>query len=406
MRVLVVGAGIAGLGFALAAARSGHDLVVIERHPGLRSEGYMIDFFGPGFDAAERLDLLGALERIHYPVERLEFADREGKVHATLDYPRMRQKIFRGRHFNFLRGDLERALHDALPPGVDLRYGVTARSIVDDGGSVRVETSDGVEERFDLVVGADGVRSHVREATLPQEDVRIVSLGVRTAAYLLHGRPDALPLDTFRTVTVPDACAAAYPIRGGRSATFFAYRVDGPVDHRSPERCRQELESRFRGLGALVDPLLDAFPADGDVYFDEVVQVETQRFSRGRVALLGDACGAVSLVAGQGASMALAGAYVLANELDGARTNDGRTAAGTSPRSATEAIEGAFARYEARIRPAIEARQRAGRRNRSWFLPRSRFSVRLRDGLTSWIVDSPFAALLGRSIGGKAISLD
>ena len=140
----------------------------------------------------------------------------------------------------------------------------------------------------------------------------------------------------------------------------------------------------------MLDQLLDRFPRDGNVFFDDVVQVEATRWSEGRVVLLGDAAGCVSLLAGQGASLAVYGGYVLAQEL--ARSG--------------EDVEGALRRYEARVRPLVAERQKTGRRSKSWFLPRTWLGRWLRDGVTEVVVRSPLAPLIGRYMGAKHAALD
>jgi 2-polyprenyl-6-methoxyphenol hydroxylase-like FAD-dependent oxidoreductase len=99
------------------------------------------------------------------------------------------------------------------------------------------------------------------------------------------------------------------------------------------------------------------------VYFDEVTQIEMPSWKAGRVVLVGDACQCVSPLAGQGASLAVAGAYALAEEL----------------RAAPADVIGAFARYERRLRPGVERAQKAGRRFARWFVPDNRVHLAVRN---------------------------
>jgi len=389
MKILVIGGGIAGLTAASRLATARHEVTLLEREPGLRTEGYMIDFFGPGIDVAERMGLLAALAAVHYPVSELVFVDGRSRVRAAIDYPRVRRSVFHDRHFNFMRGDLERVLFEHLSPHVERRFGASPETIVLDGDVVHVEDTAGRRERYDLVVGADGVRSTTRRLAMSRESVVMRYLGCHTAAFILTGVPEELQRDALVTLAEKDIDVGAYPIRGGRTATFFLDRAARPLEDRSEAACREELEGAFRGRGWIIDQLLDAFPGDGDVYFDDVVQVEAERWSRGRVVLIGDACGAVSLVAGQGASMAMTAGYVLAEEIADGRGD----------------VEQALARYEARIRPPVEARQQRARRNVRWFLPRSHLRAVLRDRVTDWLMRSPLAPMLGRRLGGTSIDL-
>ncbi|MGH8224151.1 MAG: FAD-dependent oxidoreductase [Woeseiaceae bacterium] len=123
MRVLICGAGIAGLTLAWCLERRGHDLVVVERAPRLRDDGYMIDFFGSGFGTAERLGLLADLEAIHYPVGRLTFVNQHGEERFSVPYAALRRRLFNNRHFNFMRGARARAVPAVHGPcGDPFRY--------------------------------------------------------------------------------------------------------------------------------------------------------------------------------------------------------------------------------------------------------------------------------------------
>ncbi len=133
--------------------------------------------------------------------------------------------------------------------------------------------------------------------------------------------------------------------------------------------------------------------ADGatSVYFDTVSQVIMPKWSNGRVVLLGDACQCVSLLAGQGASMAVGGAYVLAEELD---RSQGDTASD---------IAAALARYEGRLRPAILKKQKAGRGIARWFVPESRARLAVRDAVLRMSASPLGGWLLKRQISGESV---
>lgn len=382
LRTLIVGGGIAGLTAGLELARRGHRVDIMERSPTRRSEGYMIDFFGAGYDVAEQLGLLPALEKIHYQIDHLLFVDAEGAVTADLPYPRIREAVFNGRHFNFLRADLERVLLDALPNSVNLLWGVSPDLIKGSGPVTLVTGSDGQESEYDLVIGADGVHSSVRAQVFGPGSTTITSLRARTASYVVDHYIPGLREDAFVSFSTAGMTAGAYPLRGGRMATFFIYRKDGPILERSARHCHNELEANFRGRGWRVDDLLDAFPKDGPVYFDEVVQIHLDSWSKGPVVLIGDACGCVSLLAGSGASLAMCGAFELAKQLE--RCPD---------------IQVALKSYESSMRKVVMKAQRSGRRNASWFLPHSARMANMRNRVMEVALKTPLARLLGRSFG-------
>jgi len=386
MKVLIVGAGIAGLTLALSLRRAGHAVVVLEKAARLRDDGYMIDFFGSGYDAAERLGILPAIARVHYPVGRLAFLGADGHERFSLPYPALRKLLFGDRHFNFMRGDLEHVLHDSLPGLTPIRFGATVDKLRDEKGGVDVTLSDGSTQRFDLVVGADGKRSRVRELAFGPASDFVRPLGYRTLAFIADANGLGDVADRFATLTTPGRQVAVYPIRQGRVATFFIHRTDDERRDFSRAAALEELTAIYRGLGWIVPALLERAQAAPSIYYDEVAQVVAPAWHRGRVVLVGDACQCVSLLAGQGASMAMAGAYVLAEEL-----------------SEAESVTTALARYQNRVRPSIENKQAAGRNMARWFVPRGPVRLAVRDLFMRMSTWRPVASLVRRSLALESI---
>src|SRR5262249_3670712 len=155
----------------------------------------------------------------------------------------------------------------------------------------------------------------VRKLVFGEGATEIVPLGCHTAAYVTDGRLGEVTRDAFESLTTAGMSPAAYPIRGRRTAAVFIHRDAARIEGRGPATWRREPAAAYRGRGGLLGGLLDVFPSHGDVYFDDVVQIRVAGWSRDRVVLVGDSCACVSLIAGQGASMAMAGAFVLAEQL-------------------------------------------------------------------------------------------
>lgn len=382
MKIVICGAGIAGLTLANRVSVLGGDVVLLERAPGPRSQGYMIDFFGPGYDAIEAMGMLPAVEAVAYDVGEASFVDEHGRRLAGV----RPEQFASGPLLDLMRPDLERVLREHLPPEVDLRFGTSPVAVADRGDGARVTLSDGAEIEADLVVGADGVHSTIRRMVFGDESQFFRYLGFHTAAYIFEA-PDihaALEGRACLTDTV-DRQMGFYGLRDGRVACFAVHRAPDPA---LPEDVRAAVRETYGGLGWIVPEALRRCPPSPDVYYDQVAQIAMPRWSEGRVVLVGDACYAVSLLAGQGASLGIAGAYVLADQL-----------------ARAESIEDALEAYERLWRPVAEEKQRVGRSGARWFLPSSALQLAVRRAVLRMarlpIVDRYVAAALS----GKSTAL-
>ena len=258
----------------------------------------------------------------------------------------------------------------------------------DDGG-VSVTLAGGETLRGDLLVGADGVHSTVRAACFGQESQYVRYLGRNTGAYIIDRPGPMLRLkNEFYTLTVLGKQVGVYPIRGNRLATFFVHAASAPAP-RSAEAGAKEMRACYRDLGWIVPDILDYLDAR-TLYFDSVSQIRMPRWSSGRVALLGDAAYCVSLLAGQGASLAMAGAYILAEELS----------------NAAASLESRLARYEQRLRPAVEEKQEAGRKMAKWFVPEDSVRLMFRDFMMSLSGFPPARPLLQRVLSPSSVLAD
>ncbi|MFR0355597.1 FAD-dependent monooxygenase [Streptomyces sediminimaris] len=359
MRAVICGAGIAGLALAGRLHNVlGWEVVVLEKAPRPRTQGYMIDFFGPGYDAAEAMGVLPWLEELSHPVSEAAFLDEHGRCRARLPYDRLARPL-NGRLLSIMRPDLELALRERLSLAVGLRFG-TGPARVDPGASgIRVTLTDGTTLDADLLVGADGLHSTVRAMVFGEEQRCLRYLGYQTAAFTFDDPQVHAELgDRFCLTDTVDRQMGLYALRDGRVAAFAVHRS---ADPRRPEDPRDALRREYGSLGWLVPRALAACPPSSQVYYDQVAQTDLPSWSRGRVVLVGDACQAVSLLAGQGASLAVAGAYVLADQLAGARR-----------------VEDALRGYERLWRPVVRDRQRAARRTARWFVPETARRLRVR----------------------------
>lgn len=357
-RATIVGAGIAGLAAALGLHRQGWDVVVIEQAPGRRSSGYLMNLHGPGYDAAERLGLIPALapRDIGFFTSILVHADGREKLRIPAA---VTEAAVGTRAVSVFRGDLESALYDAVAEFAEFRFGATVRSIAQTPGDVEITFGDGTRLNAELLIGADGVHSRVRELVFGSESEYFVDLGHMVGAFPLTTPPADLP-DGFGTTYIgPGRTAAVMHTGPDRSSAFFAYRCPAPGAELALGAA-PALTRAFGDLGGGVAEALRQLDAEPDTaYFDSVGQIVMDRWSQGRVVLLGDSAWCVTVFAGYGAALALDGAD---------RLGDALTAHGDDIPAALDA-------WETELRPEVKKRQALARRGISRFAPPTRAHV-------------------------------
>lgn len=358
-RAVIVGAGIAGLAAALRLGRDGWRTVVVERAPARRSSGYMVNLIGPGYDAAERLGLLTALSAYDLGLFTTVLVRADGRPKFTVPSS-LAEATLGDRAVSVFRGDLESTLYEAVRDRADIRFGTTVTSLEQDTERVRVVLSDGTTEHADLLVGADGVHSATRTAAFGsgfQVDLPYV-VGAFPLAHPVAGVPDS----SATTFIGPGRTAAIVNLGPRRSSAFFTYRsADPAADLR--RGAVEALDAAFGDLGGGVPDAIRHLGKDpAGAYFDAISQVVMPRWSTGRIVLLGDAAWCVTLFAGHGATLALAGADQLGAALQ--RHDD---------------VPAALTEWEARLRPEATKRQALARRGMLQYAPPSRFHVWMGD---------------------------
>lgn len=357
--VIICGAGIAGLTLAWWMERTGWDVLVIEIAPELRTGGYLIDFMGAGYDVAERMDLLPQIKKEEQPIPEVVYVNEDGDRVSEMDYELYRE-VENGRLLSLMHGDLEQQLHDALSDEVEIRYDLTVDEVEQDDQGVDVTLSDGTHERADLLVGTDGIHSRVRELIFSEESRYLRYMGYQTASFMFENEEIRKKLGgQCQMLTVPRRTVGVYPLQNGKLATFLVHQTS---DEERPVSPCDTLKRQYGDLDWIVSEILEHCDGVDSIYYDQVAQIEMPQWSRGRVTLVGDACGAPSLLAGQGASLAMAGAYVLAQKL---RNED--------------PIEEGLARYEEHMKPEIQKKQADGRRTAKWLFPPSQWYITIRN---------------------------
>lgn len=354
-KVLISGAGIAGTALAYWLRRHGARPTVVERAPALRDGGYKVDIRGAALDVVDRMGLLDEVRALRTGVRGGSVVDASGRRVASMD-----GDTFGGRAHGdaeLLRGDLNRLLHEHSP--CEYRFGDAIAALTDTAGGVEVRFESGATETYDLVVGADGVHSRTRG--LAFGDGGVHDLGYYVSIFSV---PNHLGLDRWELTYVgPGRTALVYSTARDASAKAMFLFASPPLQYDTGDRAAQQrlLADAYQGEGWEVPALLAAADAAPDFYFDSLSQVRLDRWSAGRVALLGDAAYCASPASGQGTSLALVGAYVLAGEL---------AAAGGDHRAG-------FTAYEREMRPFVARNQALGPANVKRMVMRTKGQVRM-----------------------------
>jgi 2-polyprenyl-6-methoxyphenol hydroxylase-like FAD-dependent oxidoreductase len=374
---IVVGAGIAGLAAALRLHRAGWRAVVVERAHGRRSSGYMLNLLGSGYDAVERLGLLPALAERDLGAFTSVLVRADGSAKFTV--PQAIVEAAQGaRAMSVFRGDLESVLFAAVEDTAEFRFGTTVTAVAQDRDGVSATFSDGSTERADLLIGADGLHSGVRRLVFGEESNFRVDLEHMVGAFPLRRVPPGLAEGSGTTFIGPHRTAAVINLGPDRSSAFFAYRSPATELERGPAAA---LGEAFGDLdGGVPDALAQLREDPASAYFDSVSQIRMDTWSEGRVALLGDAAWCVTLFAGYGAGLALAGADALGEALE------------------HDDLPAALAAWESRLRPEVTKRQALARTGIARFAPPTRFHVWMSDMSMRAIALPGVSRLIQRSI--------
>ncbi|MDX8054170.1 FAD-dependent monooxygenase [Lentzea sp. BCCO 10_0798] len=330
--VLISGASIAGPALAFWLRRRGFDVTVVEKSHTLRGGGYPIDIRGTALGVVERMGLLPRLREAHVDTRRITFLDARGTQVASVRPESLTGGD--GSDLEVRRGDLAEILHDVVRDDVEFLFDNTIVAMNEHSGGVDVTFRSGLARTYDHVIGADGLHSAVRELTFGPEERFHRYLGYCFAGFTL---PNHLGLTQEALMwNEPGRAAALYAV--GANETLHGFlsfaRAEAPFGaFRDPQAQRDLVAEVFAGDGWEVPGLVKAMHEADDLFFDTVSQIRMPRWSSGRVALAGDAAHAPSFLTGQGSSLALVGAYVLAGNM-----ND-------------------FEAYERTIRPFVEANQ-------------------------------------------------
>ncbi|MFE0652288.1 FAD-dependent monooxygenase [Streptomyces sp. NPDC059534] len=379
--VLISGASIAGPALALWLHRYGFVPTVVERAPELRTGGYKVDIRGTAIEVCRRMGILDEIRAESTDMRGGSYVDSSGRTIGELP-----ADIFGGRveeDDEIMRGELARILHDRTRDDVEYLFDDSIAALAEDADGVTVTFDSGTVRRFDLVVGADGLHSHTRKIAFGPEERFKRHLG----AYIsIFTAPNHLGLDRWETYhALPGKLVCVYSSAGESDAKnlfIFSSPQELPHDPRDVTAQKRALTDRFTGDGWEIPRLLGHAADADDFYLDSMSLVEMDRWSKGRVVLLGDAAHCSSPASGQGTGLALTGAYVLAGEL--ARAHGDHTVA--------------FARYEERMRPGVEQNQRMAEGFVKEMTVGSKWKIALRMFMVRTLPKTPWKNLIAKKI--------
>ncbi|GAA6010236.1 hypothetical protein JCM10207_005680 [Rhodosporidiobolus poonsookiae] len=371
-RVLVSGAGIAGTVASYWLGRLGVRSTVVEAASSMRTNGQTLDINGVARDVVRKMGLMD---------EVLANCTKEEGAHVVDDSKRILARLPVGRgptnDTEILRYKLSTVFYNASKAKGEYRFGDSIAAIDETPDGARVTFRSGLKETYDAVLLADGMHSRTRDLILSPSEVTYNSLNAYVAYF-------SLPLlstdDTWsklwwstdrrvlwlRPVPDPRTMLACFITTSPRALAAFA-------DYRSldPAEQRQRWADLYRGAGWETERVLAGLEKADDFYMHEVAQVKLASYSKGRVAVVGDAAYCPSPMSGMGTSCAITGAYVLAGELASRLKDvDGGGASAS-------AVKDAFAAYERICRPYVQnaAEGAPGPWIRRAMMPESRLGV-------------------------------
>ncbi|HEY4473849.1 MAG TPA: NAD(P)/FAD-dependent oxidoreductase [Candidatus Paceibacterota bacterium] len=305
MKILIVGGGIAGCACAALLQKNGVGKVtVVEKAPEYRNIGYLIALWSTGRKVLKKLGIDEQIAKNGCEYEVDLILDKNGRLLKAIpieDFKRLGPTIV------IRRADLHTGLFKLLS-GTDVRFNTTCKTIRQEEHSVSVEFSDGKTETFDLVIGADGVRSSVREQVFGQNFIHYY--GWRAWMWWLPGDYKRSS-DAVGYYGSGKLCGVL-PFFDTPVAALFAMT---PPQAKSSLDERTKLKELFSDFCKDANDIVATAPSQEHMYYDDIAHVKMPLWHKGRVVLIGDAQHAVSPVTGMGASMAMEDAYILVEEL-------------------------------------------------------------------------------------------
>jgi 2-polyprenyl-6-methoxyphenol hydroxylase-like FAD-dependent oxidoreductase len=377
MNVIINGLGVAGPALAYWLTKSRHDVLLVEQAPCLRRGGYVIDFWGIGYDIVEKMGLIAEIRDLGYQVGEVRFVDDHGLKRGGFDVD-VFGRMTNDRFTSVPRSDIAATIYRAIEGEVETLFGDSVAGIQEHDDGVQVSFDRAPPRDADLVIGADGLHSRVRQLAFGPESDFEVSLDYHVAVFEAEGyRPREERV--YLSHNLPGRQVSRFSMRDDKTMFLFVLRDE----YMHGDDPKSILTNAFAGAGWEWPRIEKELECANDIYFDTVSQIRMDRWTTGRTALVGDAAACVSLMAGEGTGLAIAEAYVLAGEL--------HACAGD--------VAAAFSRYEQRLLPFVKRKQESAARFASSFAPKTAAGITFRNAVTK-LMRVPFIAefIVGRGL--------
>lgn len=314
-KILVSGAGIAGLTSAFWLDHYGFNVTVIERAAEIRDEGYMVDFYGEGVQMAKAMGILDKLYNLSSGIKNVNIVNDIGDKIGSLKISDIQQAMENSNsgYMPLMRGHLERTIYETLPEKVKFRFNTSIQAIKNQPDGTRITFSNGEVENFDLVIGAEGIHSSTRALVFGPEEKFKVSMDTHVAIVRLKGAGHNKNGIAKTNMNIGNF-ATAFPTNNNDLIAVFAYTSNLPAPHEHNDALAL-LKQTYNKKNQFSHQIINQITDDTYIYMDEVAQIRMPKWCDERVALVGDAAACLTLLSGQGSLMAMTASYILAREL-------------------------------------------------------------------------------------------
>ncbi|GAB3891840.1 FAD-dependent monooxygenase [Larkinella knui] len=355
--ILLSGASIAGLTMAYWMSRYGYEVTVVEIGAEPRRGGSPIDVRGEALDCASRMGILDAIKEAKLPTEGLKFMNAQNEVQGIMLVEEI-GAIRPGDDIEIRRDDLVDILYKNVRDGITYKFNNRITALDQDAEKVTATFKDGTTGTYDFVIGADGIHSGVRKLVFGQEDQFTHFLNYYFSVFAVDGRLGEK--NYAHMYNTPNTMATVYFYNTDSADAVLAFRSSHKITYNryDIQEQKQLVSDAFEGIGWKVPQLIEELKQADNFYLDQGCQIKMPTWTKGRVALIGDAGYAPAFPTGMGSTLAIQGATVLADAM-----------------AQNEDYNRAFKLYHETFRPVVETLQATVYDGMSFILPETQEKI-------------------------------